>query len=240
MIITPAKDKVNPIIIKRASLTTALSLTIGFGIVSGQNQEKKLLDSLIHQFVVDTASPMGLHRSAVFLGLPINFDTSSLVFDDPMRMYAIINDTARMSSRNFKIASIIKPLDAWTVPFKYNGRYSSSLTFEKFEGKYTVGELVQDDTARWMNVESHVAKEKRKNAKLLHYGHLKFLHFPEIDEYNLFPLHTFYGLDTNSAIALDSPLKINCDTVRAQLKTGIIQDLKYLRPKNSKRPRPVG
>ncbi len=42
-----------------------------------------------------------------------------------------MNDTVRMSSRNFKIASIINPLDAWTVPFKYDGRYCSSLTLGK-------------------------------------------------------------------------------------------------------------
>ena len=206
------------------NLMPIILCTIGFCNTLGQNQEKKMLDSLLDQFVTDTKDPMGLHRSLSFLGLPSNLDISGITFTAPIKIYRIIGDTSRMKSKGFKIDNIITPTGAWKVPFKYNGRYISSLTIEKIEGKYVVGDIKQNDTAQWIKVDKHVGKDKRRNTKLLRYRNLSFLHFPEIDEYNMFPQNTHYDLDTISTTALNSPLKLNTDKIREQFRNEIFEE----------------
>jgi hypothetical protein len=206
-----------------AGLMPMMIFAIGFCNVFGQNQEKKMLDSVLNRFVTDTGDAMGLHKSLKFLGLPSNLDVSSLTFDDPIRMYKFVIDTSLVKSTDFKIKNIIKPIDAWKVPFKYDGRYCSVLTIEKAEGNYVVGDLAQNDTEPWAKVEKLVGKDKRKRVKLLYLGGTSFFHFPDIDEYNILPLYLFDGLDTTSNVALSSPLKINAFKVREMLREEIFK-----------------
>lgn len=200
----------------------------------GQYEENKILDSLLNKFVTDKEDPMGLQRSLEFLGLPSNIDVSRLTFDEPIRMYAIINDPSLMTLKNFKINRVIKPLDGWKIPFKYDGNYCSSLQIEKVEGKYAVSDIKQYDTTQWINAERRAGKDKLGKRKLLRYRHNTFLHHPDVDDYNLLPLNQAEDLDTTSDIALASPLKLNSDKVRERLKADIINDLHSNRAGKSK------
>lgn len=203
------------------NLMPIILCTIGFCNALGQNQEKKMLDSLLNQFVTDRGMPLGLHRQLEFLGLPSNLDVSSLTFDDPIRMYKFQIDTSLVRSTDFKIKNVIMPLDAWKIPFKYNEHYCSSIMIEKSEGNYVISDIKQNDTEQWINVERRVAKDKRKNSKLLYYGNVQYLHFPEIDDYNLLPLQISEDVDTSSKDALNSPVKVNIKETRERLRKDI-------------------
>jgi hypothetical protein len=186
-------------------------------------QEKRMLDSLVHKFLTDTEYAQGLHKTHSFFELPSIIDTGKVAFDKPLRTSWVKVDSTLVKSRKFKIKEITNPKKKWDVPFKYDGRYVGSFTIEPIEGEYCVSGFAADANL-WEGVERRVEKDKAKGAQLVRFGNLRFLHFPAIDEYSLLPLFTYadFGMDTVSQAASSSPLKINTDLVRDQLKERII------------------
>ncbi len=86
------------------------------------------------------------------------------------------------------------------------------------------------DADTWIAVDKRVAKDKRHQTRILYYDNYRYLHFPEIDDYNLLPLRTWDEIDTVSEMARKSPLKLNTNKVRDQLKEHIIESLLPPRP----------
>lgn len=206
-----------------AKIIPIMVLSLGLCAACAQTREEKMLDSLTQHFLTDREDAIALHQNLDFLGLPSNVDIERLTFDEPIRLYLVKTDSSLVQSGKFKVKTVSRPTDCWKLPFRYEGRYIATLEIDKVDGKFMLAELKQGDAARWDDAEKRVAKGKRKGTRMLAYGPRSYLHFPEIDEYNLLPMNNFDEKDTASAAALNSPLKINTDLVRKRLKDEVIK-----------------
>lgn len=211
-----------------ARLTLLAMVLFGLCSAFGETpQEKRMLDSLIHRFLTNKEDAEGLHKKLGFFELPDSIDTEKIAFDEPLRCYRIRTDSTQVKSTNFKIKDITEALEGWRVPFKYDGRYVGTFSIEKIEGKFRVDELKQGNGHLWEVVEKRVGRDKkRKGTQFLRYGSQTYLHSPAIDEYNLLQMFKLNHIkqDTVSQGALNSPLTINNDLARQQLRDEIIEN----------------
>jgi hypothetical protein len=196
----------------------------------------KKVQDLVDNWLKDGTVDLGFNQlnNAYKLDSSIRFE--DLEADIPVQQYEINTEILKSGEDTLPISRIARPLYSWQVPIrkKSNGDYILSLTIVKRNTNYFIAGACETPPKYWQRTKAlwpdssgfipiHISDYPRS-----------FLHFPKIDDYNLFPFSAAFGDDDSVAIAFDQstgenkPLYTSPEVLNGKLKLGKLPPGAYL------------
>jgi len=190
---------------------------------------KEVQDIIDNYFIDSTQHEFNDVRKTYNIDPSIKF--SDLEAGIPIERYFFNIDSLTKASEDISIKNLIKPINEWFVPIQVNGKFLYCIHISFFQGRMQLVGLGPYLCDIMQKVRTAWPESTGINPVCVDFGTYDFLHFPQIDDYNL--LYVVPGFKVDS---LDMLLKIPTDKLSNNSLSGgkvIIRWLKKEYKKNT-------